>query len=70
MAGSTFVQKPYHLSLGLTVHSLSLKNLQAKILGIWSLWTETSVFASYPIISYKLKNKSFIKFLFSEGFFR
>lgn len=34
--------------------------------GSWNLplWTKTSVFTSYPIISYKRKNKSFIKLLF------
>lgn len=64
MTFSTFLQKPYHLSLGLSAHSLSLKNFQTRVLGICPLWTKTSVFASYPVLSYKFKNKSFIKFLF------
>lgn len=58
-----FLQETYQGPLGLTVYSLSLKNFKTSF---WNLpiQTKTSIFASYPIISYKFINKSFIKLSF------
>lgn len=57
------LRENYHMSLGCTVYSHSLKNFKTSF---WSLpiQTKTSVFASYTTISYKFKNKGFIKLSF------
>lgn len=57
------LQENYHMSLGCTVYSHPLKNFKTSFCSL-PIQTKTSVFASYPTISYKCKNKGFIKLSF------